>query len=125
MIAAIALAASTACLVISVHDGDGIRCDGEKIRIANIDAHEIRGSIRCSAARVEQLRHSANPAQCDHAVAERSRDALRAFLSSGDVVVHRTGRKSYDRSLATVTVNGRDAGEYLVSMGLARRWVGR
>lgn len=29
----------------------------------------------------------------------------------------------YSRTLATVTVNGRDAGEYLIGVGLARAWV--
>ena len=32
------------CAFVSVHEGDTIRCDGENIRIANIDAPELEGS---------------------------------------------------------------------------------
>lgn len=111
------LAAATICAVTATHDGDTIRCDGTKVRIANIDAPELPGSSRC-----RQLRTGANPSWCDYALGMRSRDALRAYLASGEVRIHPTGRRSYDRLVARVTVNGRDAGEYLVSRGLARPW---
>ena len=44
-------------------------CDGERIRIANIDAPEMRGSSRCDKGR---------GGWCDYGLAIRSRDALRA-----------------------------------------------
>jgi micrococcal nuclease len=36
--------------------------------------------------------------------------------------VERIGTDAYGRTLAYVTVNGQDAGEYLMGRGLARRW---
>lgn len=109
--------------VASVHDGDTIRtCDGERVRIANIDAPELKGSSRCSAQSRKRLAGSKNPPWCDHAVGEKSRDALRALLVSGAPTIKRTGTDRYGRTLATLSVNGRDAGSYLVSLGLARPW---
>lgn len=113
------LAAAAAC-VASVHDGDSIRlCDGEKVRIANIDAPELPGSSRCDP---RQLRGGRNPSWCDHALAARSRDELAGFLATGTVEVHRQGYDRYGRTLARVTVNGRDAGAHLIRQGLARPW---
>jgi micrococcal nuclease len=107
------LTAASICIA-SVHDGDSIRlCDGERIRIANIDAPEMRGSSRCDKGR---------GGWCDYPLAIHSRDALREFLASGNVTITRLGKDRYDRTLAHVTVNGRDAGAYLIGQGLARRW---
>lgn len=110
---ALILAASAACIA-SVHDGDSIRlCDGERIRIVNIEAPEMPGSPKCDAGR---------NGWCDYALADRSRDALAAFLSNGAVMIHRQGQDPYGRTLARLTVNGQDAGRYLVRLGLARPW---
>lgn len=104
------------CLA-GVHDGDTVRaCDGERIRLANIDAPELPGSERCNP---RHLRGGKNPSWCDYALGVRSRDALRAFLSRGPVMVQRHGVDRYGRTLATLSVNGVDAGEYLVGLGLA------
>lgn len=106
-------AAASACIA-SVHDGDSIRlCDGERIRIANIDAPEMPGSPKCERGR---------NGWCDYRLAEQSRDALQDLLASGTVKIVRLGQDAYGRTLATVTVNGKDAGKYLVSRGLARPW---
>ena len=122
MILAILLAATpaTACTIVEVHDGDSIHCDGERIRISDIDAPQLPGSPRCDP---ESLRTGKNPSWCDYALGERSRDALRAFVATGAVMIHRQGVDRYGRTLATVSVNGRDAGEYLIGLGLARAWV--
>ena len=107
------LAAAAACIA-NVHDGDSIRlCDGERIRIANIDAPEMPGSPKCERGR---------NGWCDYRLATESRDALQGFLAGGTVTIHRQGRDAYGRTLARVTVNGRDAGHHLVKLGLARRW---
>ena len=37
-------------------------------------------------------------------------------------MITRLGTDPYGRTLATVAVNGVDAGDYLVAQGLARRW---
>lgn len=109
-----ALAAAFLCITPLVHDGDSIRCGGERIRIAAIDAPELAASPKCHPARAS--------AWCDNTAAIAARDSLKAFLARGPVMVQRTGIDRYGRTLARVTVNGRDAGEYLVGAGLARRW---
>lgn len=110
----IGLVLAASICIANVHDGDSIRlCDGERIRIANIDAPEMRSSSRCDRGR---------SGWCDHDLAIRSRDALRAFLASGNVAITRLGQDRYGRTLARVSVNGRDAGAYLIGQGLARRW---
>lgn len=105
------------CTAPTVHDGDSIRCGKERIRLVGIDAPELRGSPRC-----EQKRAGRNPSWCDYQLGARSRDALRHFLRSGTVIFERKGLDRYRRTLAIVKVNGRDAGAYLISRGLARRW---
>lgn len=95
----------------------------ERIRLAGIDAPELQGSPRCSPASFRRLAGSANPPWCDPQLAERSRDELRRLLAHGRVEIDRRGQDRYGRTLANVRVNGRDVGEVLVSMGLARRWV--
>jgi micrococcal nuclease len=117
-----AFLAATVCLM-PVHDGDGIKtCAGEKIRIAGIDAPEVRGSPRCSAKQRRRLAGSKNPPWCDYAKGEQARQKLSAFLLSGPVKIHRVGNGGFGRTLAYVSVGGRDAGQYLRSLGLARRW---
>jgi endonuclease YncB( thermonuclease family) len=111
----LALIAAPALCLATIHDGDTVRsCAGERIRIANIDAPELRGSPKC--------RRRQGHGWCDYAMAERSRNALAAFLASGRVTVHRIGTDRYGRTLATLAVNGRDAGAYLIQRNLARPW---
>lgn len=114
MLAIAVVAAAGGLCIANVHDGDSIRlCDGERVRIANIDAPEMPGSSRCDKGR---------GGWCDYRLAELSRDALRAFLATGDVTIVRLGKDRYGRTLARVRVNGQDVGTYLVRKGLARRW---
>lgn len=112
-------AAAALCHTVTVHDGDTIRCDGEKVRIANIDAPELPGSSRCDP---RQLRGGANPSWCDFSVGYASRDALSAFLRSGPVAIKRLGTDPYGRTLATLSVRGQDAGAFLVANGMAKWW---
>ncbi len=122
MSALIALAAATIC-VAHVSDGDTIRlCNGERVRLLGIDAPELRHSERCSARSRARLAGSRNPAWCDHAKGEASRAALARLMATGTVRIERRGTDVYKRTLARVTVNGRDAGEWLISQGLARPW---
>ena len=114
MIVLMLLSAASLCIA-NVHDGDTIRsCDGERIRIANIDAPEMRGSPKCRDRR--------RRGWCDYALATRSRDALATCLAEGRVTIRRQGEDRYGRTLATIAVNGRDAGQYLVDRRLARPW---
>lgn len=119
----ILLAAAAAACIANVHDGDTVRlCDGERVRLEGIDAPELTGSPRCSAQSRVRLKASANPAWCDAAAELASRDGLRAFLASGPALIRRTGTDRYGRTLATLSVNGRDAGQYLIARGLAHPW---
>lgn len=112
-----------AACIASIHDGDTVRlCSGERVRLAGIDAPEMQGSPRCTARNRTRLAASKNPAWCDAQLGRDSRDALRTFLGSGDAKIQRTGTDRYGRTLATVSVNGRDAGQYLIARGLAKPW---
>ena len=97
---------------IRVWDGDSLRLgmtqEAEAIRIFNIDAPEIEG-------------------QCAYEIdlAQRSKRRLAELLQGQSVAVLRQGMDRYGRTLARVTINGRDAGDILVSEGLARTWGGR
>jgi endonuclease YncB( thermonuclease family) len=118
----VAMTAFTACPNPIVHDGDTIRCGNERVRLVNIDAPELAGSERCSAASRRRLAGSRNPAWCDTALGERSRDALVALIARGKTSFAPVGRDRYGRLLARVMVNGQDAGAYLIDRGLARHW---
>ncbi len=97
---------------IRVWDGDSLRLGmtqaAEAIRIFNIDAPEIEG-------------------QCAHEsdLAQRSKRRLAELLQGQRVEVLRQGTDRYGRTLANVSINGRDAGDILVNDGLARTWSGR
>lgn len=97
---------------IRVWDGDSIRLNGgyqsEAVRLANIDAPEIEGQCRFEIA-----------------LAQRAKLRLAEILDGQRIVIHREGTDRYGRTLATVLVNGVDAGDWLVSEGLARTWTGR
>lgn len=101
----ILVAAAAACLSLQVHDGDTIRCGAERIRIANIDAPELPDSPKCHDRRRSY-------AWCDYRAGYQARASLRALLSRGRVQVQRLGTDAYGRTLARVSVNGQDAGEF-------------
>ena len=58
----------------------------------------------------------------DFAAGEASRVALVRFVSRGRVMITRLGTDPYGPTLATISVNGVDAGDYLISQGLAKPW---
>lgn len=92
-----------------VTDGDTFRLtSGERIRIANIDAPEIHA--RQAKCRLEIER---GEAASEHA---------RVLLDGKVVTFERVGR-SYNRSVARVSVGGRDVGETLIAIGAARPWL--
>lgn len=93
-----------------VVDGDTFWLAGEKIRIENIDAPETHRS-GCDAERE---------------LGKIARLALQRHLTRGLALkITRSGKDRYGRTLARVSVNGRDAGEALVAAGLAVPWEGR
>lgn len=114
---------AAAICIASVHDGDTIRlCDGERVRLQGIDAPELQDSPRCSPASLRRLAGSRNPPWCDYEAGEASRATLSAFLHAGPVNIQRLGQDDYGRTLAKLSMNGRDAGEYMIRRGVARPW---
>jgi micrococcal nuclease len=97
---------------IHVIDGDTVRLpSGEVIRIWNIDAPET-ARARCEA---------------EAALGRRATARLGQLLRAGPVAVvmdEPAGRREdrYGRTLARLTVAGRDIGEIMIRDGLATRW---
>ncbi len=95
-----------------VVDGDTFRLRGERIRIADIDAPEIR------------------PARCEREADLGSRATTRmlALLNAGRFTLNPWPGRDRDRNgrlLRVVTRRGQSLGRILVDEGLARRWGGR
>ena len=98
----------TTCVV----DGDTFWIEGEKVRIADINAPET------------------HTAQCpfEQQLGDRATDRLIALLNLGpfDLALWGTrDRDRYGRLLRVVTRRGRSLGEELVAEGLAEHWKGR
>lgn len=104
-----------AVIALAAIDGDTVVIGDTRYRIANIDAPEIHAA-KCDAEKRLAL------------VAKRRMDDL---LRSGPVRVtigdpvdgRRTDR--HGRTLATLSVDGRDLGGIMIDEGLARPWEGR
>jgi len=94
-----------------VVDGDTFRLNGERIRIADIDAPETHPP-RCG----EEAR-----------LGDAATQRLHALLNAGPVTLEIADRDTdrYGRKLRVVTRGGRSLGDQLVDEGLARPWTGR
>jgi len=94
-----------------VIDGDTIRLNGRKIRLADINAPE-KSKPQC--AYEKQL-------------ADQATARLLILLNEGPVVLRSIDRDQdkYGRDLRVVFVNGRSVGGRLVDEGLAEAWTGR
>jgi endonuclease YncB( thermonuclease family) len=94
--------------VCAVVDGDTIHCGEQRVRLAGLDAPELRA--RCD-----------EEARLAQAATERLRD-----LVEGGVTLHRTGQDRFGRMLAVVRdQRGEDVAEVLIREGLARPYHGR
>lgn len=94
-----------------VIDGDTIWYQGEKIRIADINAPETHDP---------QCTYEAN-------LGRRATDRLIQLLNAAPFAVVATGDRDedvYGRKLRLVERNGRSLGQTLVNEGLAERWQG-
>ncbi len=93
-----------------VIDGDTIRYQGEKIRLADIDAPETYYA-RCDS---------------ELALGNRAKDRLLQLVNAGpfDVVFYSRDRDVYGRKLRLLERHGVSFGGVLVSEGLARLWDG-
>lgn len=96
--------------VTCVVDGDTIWLEGEKIRLLGIDAPEIGNTADC----LKEKR-----------IGRIATERMAAIVSSGPIELRRRGKDRYGRTLATVFVDGRDAGELLRADGLAVEYRGR
>jgi endonuclease YncB( thermonuclease family) len=100
-------AAQRSCVI----DGDTIRYNGSKIRIADIDTPEI-SEPKCAS---------------EAALGHRAKERLLDLLNEGPFeVVHPGGRDEdvYGRKLRVLMRDGRSLGMILVDERLARRWTG-
>ena len=97
----------TTCVV----DGDTFWLNGEKVRIADINAPETHGS-GCPA---------------EQALGDRTTRRLIVLLNAGPFTLETEGRATdrYGRALRVVRRGGRSLGGQLVSEGLAEPWRGR
>ena len=97
----------TTCVV----DGDTFWLNGEKVRIADINAPETH-SAGCAA---------------EQALGDRAAQRLAALLNAGPFTLDIAGRATdrYGRALRVVRRSGRSLGAQLVSEGLAEPWRGR
>ncbi len=93
-----------------VIDGDTIRYQGRKIRIADINTPETR-EARCNTER---------------ALGDRATARLIALLNASPFTLEATDRETdqYGRTLRIITRGGQSLGTALVSEGLAENWKG-
>ncbi|MFK7882352.1 thermonuclease family protein [Roseobacter sp.] len=95
---------------LSVVDGDTVRLNGETIRLLGFDTPETYRA-ECESER-----------QQGDAATARLRDLLR--LASSAQLAYQPRPDKYGRSLATLTLDGRNVADILVGEGLARRYTG-
>lgn len=95
-----------------VVDGDTLWINGQKVRVADIDAPEI-GTPKCGS---------------ELALGNRATDRLIQLVNGGTFELQAwPGRDTdrYGRKLRVLVRDGRSLGDRLVSEGLARTWSGR
>lgn len=100
------------CTAPTVHDGDSLRCDGERVRLIGIDAPELADSPRCHDARKAR-------SDCDQGRAVVSRDYLRS-LTRGEVRCTVEARDRYGRALARCNAGGVDLSAAMIEAGHAK-----
>jgi micrococcal nuclease len=92
---------------LAVVDGDTIKLGTQSLRLAGIDAPEV-SRPDCAA---------------EAALGARATERLRALMAEGQIAILPTGRADrFGRPLIALTVDGRDAGQALMSEGLAQPW---
>ncbi|WP_340584107.1 thermonuclease family protein [Brucella pseudintermedia] len=93
---------------VYVYDGDTIIIDRQRMRLVGIDAPEF-SEPRCDAERTTGY---------------AARDRLRDLIARSVMIeiADRGERDKYSRPLVRLFVDGRDAGDLLMSEGLAVRW---
>jgi endonuclease YncB( thermonuclease family) len=96
---------------VSVHDGDTLTLEGEKIRLLDIDAPELRQTCRLGRR--------------SYACGESSRDALIALIGRNPVRCEASRRDRYRRLLGECTAGGRNLNVAQVEQGWAVAYGGK
>lgn len=91
-----------------VVDGDTIWLEGENIRLEGFDTPEPQTNI-CGGDR-------------EVALAAQASARLQELLNTNTWTIERSGTDKYGRTLATIRIDDRDVGNYLVEERLARWW---
>lgn len=89
-------------------DGDTLWLNGENIRLEGLDTPEPMSQI-CGGNR-------------EVALAGQASARLRDLLNTNAWTIERSGLDRYGRTLATIRIDGRDVGTWLVEERLARWW---
>ena len=115
---AIVLMAEPACAaritIRSCYDGDTCRTtDGERIRLACIDAPEMKPKPRFRATSMQAFAY-------DNTAALASRKALRLMVEGRVVGIKRITTDRYGRTVAELFVDGSNVQQRLVEAGLAQ-----
>lgn len=115
---ALALLASiySANCIAFVYDGETVeRCDRQRLRLVDIDAPAFEDAPACASPATR------DESWCDTDAARRASQALETFLQKGSPTIWYTGQKDrLGQFLVSIDVNGMDAGQYLISLGLVR-----
>ncbi|MCG8560669.1 MAG: thermonuclease family protein [Hyphomicrobiales bacterium] len=98
------ICAATLCVLLTVSDGETIRCGGERIRLMGIDTPNIE------LARCER----------EWRLGMKAKGRLEQLLSSGGVQIRRQTIRRGNWALARVFVNGEDVAATLIREGLGR-----
>ncbi|TPG56699.1 thermonuclease family protein [Sphingomonas glacialis] len=104
------------CTVTRVHDGDGpIWCsNGTKIRVAGIQAPDLKNTVPCREGRAEYA--------CSNVAAERSRVVVERLTLHQAMTCQPMGT-SYSRVVARCTLqDGRSLSCAILAAGAAVRW---
>lgn len=91
-----------------VVDGDTVWLNGMNLRLLDFDTPEPQTNI-CGGER-------------EIALANQASARLLELLNTNDWTVETFGTDRYDRTLATIRIDGVDVGDILISENLARRW---
>lgn len=91
-----------------VVDGDTVWVGGEKIRLEGFNTPELRGAC-----------------ERESRLARAATSRLASLLNGGEFALVRSGQKDrYNRTLATIKIDGKDVGDILIAERLAHRWQG-
>ncbi|WP_246018322.1 thermonuclease family protein [Pelagibacterium montanilacus] len=96
--------ANKTCIV----DGDTLWLSGENIRLEGFDTPEPQSQI-CGGEREVELAGQASA-------------RLMELMNANAWTIERSGTDQYGRTLATIAIDGREVGEWLVEERLARWW---